>query len=206
MVIWPLRARHARRSGSTRSSSFPQVTHPISRTAVWRRPKTAMRWSAWPSPQTLPRHLGCGNPSARQVLLHRHHSPATTRAWRADPALFLIGLDAFLDFPSWRTPDIAETLLVRHPLPARPVVSFPLNRRAASADSLSLAGGPRCRTDFTNRGTARNATPDLSQTTTLLGLRIGHSLTNPPRASGGKSVAALSGILYTSTSSLPRGR
>ena len=103
-------------------------------------------------------------------------------------------------------PDIAETLLVRHPLPARPVVSFPLNRRAASADSLSLAGGPRCRTDFTNRGTARNATPDLSQTTTLLGLRIGHSLTNPPRASGGKSIAALSGILYTSTSSLPRGR
>ena len=64
---------------------------------------------------------------------------------------FLIGLDAFLDFPSWREP---QTLLklcrFRCPLPARPVVSFPFNRCTASADSISLTDGPGCGPDFPN--------------------------------------------------------
>jgi len=113
---------------------------------------------------------------------------------------FLIGLDAFLDFPSWREP-----LTLLELCPARPVVSIPLNRRTASADSVPLAGEPGCGTDFSTRIADRKATADLSQTTTLRDLRIGHSFSSPPRAPCGKSVAALSGILYTATSSLPRG-
>ncbi len=119
---------------------------------------------------------------------------------------FLIGLDAFLDFPSWREP---LTLLELCPFVvlSRPGLSF----RSLSTVALlppipypSLADLDAGRISRT-RSAARKATPDLSQTTALRGLRIGHSLSNPPRAPGGKSVAALSGILYTSTSSLPRG-
>ena len=119
---------------------------------------------------------------------------------------FLIGLDAFLDFPSWRDP---QTLLelCSFVVLSRPGLSF----RSLSTVALlppipypSLADLDAGRISRIEApiGTQR---PDLPQTTTLLGLRIGHSLANPPRAPGGKSVAALSGILYTSTSSLPRG-
>ena len=60
---------------------------------------------------------------ARQVLLHRHHSPAAARVWSADPALFLIGLDAFLDFPSWRDP-LALLKLCQFVVLSRPGLSF----------------------------------------------------------------------------------
>ena len=119
---------------------------------------------------------------------------------------FLIGIDAFLDFPSWREP---LTLLELCPFVvlSRPGLSF----RSLSTVALlppipypslaNLDAGRISRIEAPDR----KATPDLSQTTTLRDLRIGHSLSSPPRAPCGKSVAALSGILYTSTSSLPRG-
>ena len=46
------------------------------------------------------------------------------------------------------------------------------------------------------RGVSRNATSDLFPATALRSLRIGHSLSNPPRTPGDKYVAALCGILY----------
>ena len=124
MVTWPLPVRHAKRSGSTKSSSFPRVSLPISRTAVWLQPKTVMRWSALPSAQTPL------SPS-RDVEIRRpgkSYTIDTVRQLQQEygaqtQLFFLIGLDAFLDFPSWRDPQTLLTLCSFVVL-SRPGLSF----------------------------------------------------------------------------------
>ena len=120
---------------------------------------------------------------------------------------FLIGLDAFLEFPTWRDPATLLTLCSFVVL-SRPGLSFQALSEIAvhSTHSASIPRGVGCRTERTSGRPCRRPIADLPALAAEQRVGIGHSRKNCTGSSHGKSVAACGGILYTSTSYLLRGR
>ena len=132
--------------------------------------------------------------------LRRQYDPSTE-------LYFLIGLDAFLDFPSWREP-LALLQACRFVVISRPGQSF---RSLASlsvlpeVDANALARldtGTITSLDIALPSGSPYPVPALS---TLSNLRLRHPATYPARRNAGKVVAAPRGILYTSASSVSGG-
>ena len=133
-------------------------------------------------------------------LLQQEHGAQTQ-------LFFLIGLDAFLDFPSWRDP-LTLLKLCSFVILSRPGLSFRSLSTVALLPpipypSLADLDAERISRIEAPLGTQRLIClklPPCSVSASDIRSRIHQGLP------GGKSIAALSGILYTSTSSLPRGR
>ena len=135
------------------------------------------------------------------------YGPASAAGIRIGTQLyFLIGLDAFLEFPTWRDPETLLTLC-SFVILSRPGLSF----QALSALPLI----PRLRkhlswTSMPDGATSgRPCRPPIADMPSIASQqRIGVRDPGKNRAGDlhGKSVAACGGILYTSTSYLPRGR
>ena len=122
MVTWPLPVRHAKRSGLDQVLFIP-TSHPP------HKPNGSLA----PAQDRYDMvHLAIGSDPAfaiSDVEIRRPGKSYTIDTIRQlqqeygaqTQLFFLIGLDAFLDFPSWSDPQtLLETLLIRRPFPARP--------------------------------------------------------------------------------------
>ena len=115
---------------------------------------------------------------------------------------FLIGLDAFLDFTSWHEPATLLTLC-SFIIISRPGLSFQaLSALSCFHPSRAVTPGSGRRPQLQASGSHGHTLLDLPSITALRHLSLSDSLKVQAGPSHGKSVAALSGILYTSTSYL----